>query len=104
MKFITILLSVYMTFLALMPCQDKDDKVASSYNTTISKTKACNEQAGQETCPPFCTCNCCSTARHISAQSVTTALIQELVNEYPAYKIPLVAQQSLDIWQPPQIA
>jgi hypothetical protein len=103
MKFITILLSVYMTILALMPCQDKDDEVSHSFNTTVSKNKACNDQAGQETCPPFCTCNCCSTARYIAAQPITTIVILELINDYPAYKIPVAQQQSLDIWQPPQI-
>jgi hypothetical protein len=104
MKYFAILLSVYMTFLALMPCQDKDDKVDFSNQTTVSKQKACNEQGGQESCPPFCTCNCCSTTRCIAVQSVTSEYIQEFVNDYPAYQIQVVQQQGLDIWQPPQIA
>ena len=103
MKFITILLSVYMTFLALMPCQDKDDKVSYSFDTTVSKNKACNDQAGREVCPPFCTCNCCSTASYIAAQPSTVSFNMEVVSDYPTYKIPVVQQQSLDIWQPPQI-
>jgi hypothetical protein len=93
-----------MTFLALMPCQDKEDQGTISFGTIISKSKACNEKAGQETCPPFCTCNCCSTVRYIAAQPATAPVIVELVTAYPDYKIPVVQQQCLDIWQPPQIA
>jgi hypothetical protein len=104
MKLVTLLLSAYMTFLALMPCQDKEGQGAISFDTTISKSNSCNDKAGQETCSPFCTCNCCSIARYIAAQPITTSVILELAIDYPAYKIPVIQQQSLDIWQPPQTA
>lgn len=93
-----------MTLLALMPCQDKDDKVTYSFDTTISKSKGCNDQQGQENCPPFCTCYCCSSVRYIESEPVNISFVQEIVRDYPAHKIPVVLQQALDIWQPPQIA
>jgi hypothetical protein len=103
MKYLAIIFSVYMTFLSLMPCQDKDDKLTNMVTTTISKDKAC-EQTGQEVCPPFCTCSCCSTARQLTSNPVLAVFTKAVVRIYPAYAIPAVQKQVIKIWQPPQIA
>ncbi|RKR83664.1 hypothetical protein BDD43_3878 [Mucilaginibacter gracilis] len=104
MKYVAILFSIYITLLALMPCQDKEDEVAFSFDTTISQTKTCGGHSQKEICPPFCTCNCCSTARYIASMPLTALFTKAVVVNYPAYPTPVVKQQILDIWQPPQIA
>lgn len=104
MKYLAIILSVYMTLLSLLPCQDSEDMMASVLHVTVQKSNSCNKQGSQETCPPFCTCSCCSTARHVSANLVIPVFVKTIIKVYPAYGIPAIQKQPIKIWQPPQIA
>jgi len=103
MKYVCIIFSIYFTLLALLPCQDKEDMIASITHTTIQKSHAPADERGQETCPPFCTCSCCSTARHLTATVTTGIFTKKLQSVYPAYGIPAIQEQPINIWQPPQI-
>ncbi|WP_352432940.1 hypothetical protein ABDD95_24070 [Mucilaginibacter sp. PAMB04274] len=94
-----------MTILAVLPCRDSDDfaDVARSY-PSIGKSHTANEKAGQETCPPFCTCACCSTVRTLTPQlSKTTIFIQPISRSYAEAPVPAVREQSISIWQPPRL-
>ena len=103
MKYIAILFSLYFSILAVLPCQDRNDMIASVIHRTIQKSHSANDERGQETCPPFCTCNCCSSARTLSATVTTKVYIKSITREYPNYSIPAVQEQPIKIWQPPQI-
>jgi hypothetical protein len=104
MKYLAILFSLYFSVLAIIPCQDKSDIAAKSASSTIHKSHSANEQNGQETCPPFCTCSCCSTDRNLTTNSITIVFFKVLDHQYPDGKILSVQEQPIAIWQPPQIA
>lgn len=104
MKYIALVFSLYFALLAILPCQDREDMIASVIHITIKNGNVCNDQKGQETCPPFCTCSCCSTARILTARvDFALEVKTSLSKTYPQYAVPAVREQALAIWQPPQI-
>ncbi|EHQ26091.1 DUF6660 family protein [Mucilaginibacter paludis] len=109
MKYLAIIISLYMTLLSLLPCQDSEDMMAgvtqvTVRQVTVRQNRECNQHESRESCPPFCTCACCSTVRHVSSPCVISLPIITLISVYPAYRIPAVLKQPIAIWQPPQIA
>jgi len=78
--------------------------IASVIQVTIQKSHSANDERDQETCPPFCTCSCCSTARHLTKTVTTSIFTKAITREYPDYGIPAVQKQPIKIWQPPQIS
>ncbi|AMR32500.1 hypothetical protein A0256_14230 [Mucilaginibacter sp. PAMC 26640] len=78
--------------------------IANATHVTVQRSSSCNKQGSQESCPPFCTCSCCSTARYVAANQVTTIFVKTLVPVYPDYSSLAVQEQPIKIWQPPQIA
>ncbi|EHQ27433.1 hypothetical protein BDD43_1143 [Mucilaginibacter gracilis] len=104
MKYFVLLLCVYMTILALMPCRDKEDKEPHSSITNLTKAKTCGSHANQESCPPFCTCNCCSSARYLRSNPLIVVFAEVSITDYPDYVIPAIQNQPIKIWQPPQIS
>ncbi|WP_394771894.1 DUF6660 family protein [Mucilaginibacter sp.] len=104
MKYVAFIFSIYFTLLALLPCQDREDMIASVMHTTVQKSHSPNNERGQETCPPFCTCSCCSTARILSSNVKVGGFIKPITRVYPDYAIPALRKQLIKIWQPPQIA
>ncbi|MDO3641494.1 DUF6660 family protein [Mucilaginibacter sp. L3T2-6] len=104
MKYLAIIFSLYFTVLAILPCQDREDMIASVMHVTFQKSHSPHDERGQETCPPFCTCSCCSTARLLTSSPILTFDTQAVVRTYQEYLTPAVQKQSVNIWQPPQIA
>jgi len=104
MKYLAFIFSLYFVLLVVLPCQDREDMIAGAIHVTFQKSHSTNDERGQETCPPFCTCSCCSTARLLTPNSVLTFNTQAIVSIYSEYLIPAIQEQSLNIWQPPQIA
>jgi hypothetical protein len=104
MKYVAFIFSLYFTLLALLPCQDREDMIASVMHVTIQKSHSSNDERGLETCPPFCTCSCCSTARHLTATFTVSVFTKSVARVYPDYAIPAVQEQPIKIWQPPQIS
>jgi len=105
MKSLAILFSVYMILLAVLPCRDSDDfSSALKANTSLSQGHSTDEKEGKETCTPFCTCACCSTVRTIHPQQpVTLVFVQPFTQVYGETLVPAVLEQSISVWQPPQI-
>ncbi|WP_407667016.1 DUF6660 family protein [Mucilaginibacter sabulilitoris] len=104
MRYIAFIFSVYFILLAVLPCQDREDMIANVMHVTIQKSHAPNDERGQETCPPFCTCSCCSTARHLTTKQNITVFSKTVTRDYPEFAIPAVQEQPINIWQPPQIS
>jgi hypothetical protein len=104
MRYLGFIFSLYFALLAMLPCQDREDMIANAMHVTIQQSHSANDERGQETCPPFCTCSCCSTARHLTQADTTRYFTQTITREYPEYGIPTVQEQPINIWQPPQIA
>jgi len=103
MKYLAFIFSLYFALLAVLPCQDEDDMIAGVMHVTIQKSHSAKDERGQETCPPFCTCSCCSTARLLTSNTVLIFNAQAIVRTYRKYVTPATQKQSLNIWQPPQI-
>ncbi|MBB3971266.1 DUF6660 family protein [Mucilaginibacter phyllosphaerae] len=103
MKYLAIVFSIYMTLLSLMPCQDKED-IASNFifSTSFHSSHSAKEHSGQEVCPPFCTCSCCSTARTLTSKPLTIVFFKIVESQYPDSKISALQDQPLSVWQPPQ--
>lgn len=103
MKSISILLFLYMTVLAILPCRDQED-FGTSPVTTVQSSHQDNEKHGAESCTPFCTCSCCSTFRQLAPQQIQiivfTAQVQK---DYAEATTPSLCEQALAIWQPPQL-
>jgi hypothetical protein len=104
MKYLALLFSLYFTLLALIPCQDKEDMTAGVVQLTIQKSHSAAGEKGQETCPPFCTCSCCSTAKNLTTNSIIIIFFKVLDHQYPDGRILSVQEQPMAVWQPPQIA
>ncbi|WP_410478924.1 DUF6660 family protein [Pedobacter frigiditerrae] len=105
MKYLAIIFCLYMTMLTLLPCQDREDftdgKVSKS---SVQKTAKGVEHYGQETCPPFCTCSCCSVSRDFIQSKADKVIVYHIEIPYGEYQMPAIAEQPLDIYQPPQIS
>lgn len=104
MRYLAFLFSIYFTLLAILPCQDREEIIANVTHVTIQQNHSANDEKGQETCPPFCTCSCCSTARHLTQADTPRYFTQTITREYSEYGILTVQEQPINVWQPPQIA
>ncbi len=105
MKYFTIIFSIYMTLLALSPCRDSEDFITiSKLVTADAKSHSADERAGMDTCNPFCTCTCCSTVRTLTShEPVVIIFHQELKQTFSEPKVPALLEESISIWQPPQL-
>lgn len=105
MKYFTIIFSIYMTLLALSPCRDSEDFSTISKRVTADlKSHSADKNTEKETCNPFCTCTCCSTVRTVTNyQPVVIVFQQELKQTFSEPQVPALLEQSISIWQPPQL-
>jgi hypothetical protein len=94
-----------MTVLTLMPCQDKEDYASSKAEvSSVQKQSKGIEHNDQEICPPFCTCSCCSVSRDFIQAKSYEIVVYKVQTRYSEYKTPAIAEQFIEIYQPPQIA
>jgi hypothetical protein len=96
-------LSIVFLLLSCLPCADKDETFSS---LKVSEYSSSKEHHDNDTCSPFCVCNCCGT------QSVTYNAIyifdfivvkKMVVNKIPEYQSIFASNFFGSIWQPPQI-
>lgn len=105
MKYLVIIFSLYMTVLTLMPCQDKEDISKSSEQThAVQKPSNGVEHHGQETCPPFCSCACCSVSKYFPLKKEQVEIVKTITISYLLYLMPAIADLPIEIYQPPKIA
>lgn len=104
MKYLAIIICLYMTVLTLLPCQDKDD-FASPNEQSVALEKPTKDAThiGQEICPPFCTCTCCSVSRDFVQAKAFDIVVYNVQTQYAEYKVPAISEQLIEIYQPPQI-
>ena len=105
MKILAILLNLYMAMLMLMPCQDTLDN-SSVAQVSISTTKDSNatNDCGQELCPPFCSCACCSIGKNLPISSLVQVSVKERSGVYTDAITSPLSKQPFAIWQPPKLA
>jgi len=94
-----------MTMLTLLPCQDNEDFEKSSTEvSSLKKSPKGTEHYNQETCPPFCTCACCSVSRHFPIAKDQAAIFSFTQKSYTTYRMPPISEQLIEIYQPPKVA
>lgn len=104
MKWLNILICLYMIILAIMPCQDRDDAGVIVNTVSVQQSHENDEKAGKEICTPFCTCSCCSTVRTLTPIVTIASTIESPVKKnYRQSLVPALSDQALSIFQPPQL-
>ncbi|WP_394346187.1 DUF6660 family protein [Pedobacter duraquae] len=103
MKYLALFISLYCTLLAFLPCQDRADMATEITHVIIQKSHANSERCNQETCPPFCNCSCCSSARQVSSKAALFVFTKAIASVYPVLITPGIQSQAISIWQPPQL-
>ncbi len=101
MKYIAVILSVYIMVLTAMPCDDMH--TADSNSTSFELSEQNHNQANDlDLCSPFCFCHCCQT---ISFPSFYDGLLSdvEVVTLNIPFKESRFSNPFSSIWQPPKI-
>jgi hypothetical protein len=107
MKWIAILLSLYLMALSNMPCADMEVDSAAHKTARFSSETSHSHDKDNDLCSPFCACNCCG-AQVLSYQisetiefPVAFSIISKVVSNY---NFVFTSNFYGSIWQPPQIA
>ncbi|MFC4389669.1 DUF6660 family protein [Flavobacterium quisquiliarum] len=107
MKWIAIIMSIYLMALSNMPCADMEVNSAMHKTAQFASEDNHSHDKDNDLCSPFCACNCCG-AQVLSYQTPANF---EFPAPYNLISIPLPTYQSVfisdfygSIWQPPQIA
>ena len=101
MKYVTILFSLYLITLALLPCSDVPElKPSYSFQNNYSNSDHCIEEG----CAPFCSCSCCAVGKYIDLQATLKLSSPIIQVTYVIRSNTATKQQPVDVWQPPKIA
>lgn len=107
MKWIAIIMSIYLMALSNMPCADMEVNSAMHKTAQFSSEENHSHDKDNDLCSPFCTCNCCS----VQILSYQTPIIFEFPKVCDLISIALPSYNSVfasnfyrSIWQPPQLA
>ncbi len=101
MKYIAVILSVYVMVLTAMPCADVHAADTNSASLELLVQNQ-NHTNNVDLCSPFCFCHCCQT---LSFPTFYVSLISHI--EMVTLKIPFKESRFSypfsSIWQPPKI-
>lgn len=90
-----------------MPCTDGDATFENKTARILNHSNPDSIQHHEDTCSPFCSCNCCNTSAFykISQKFVNTIQIVSItpINK-TEYTSALFSNFHNSIWQPPQIS
>ena len=102
---IRLLFTLYIAFLAVLPCSDKKLSIDENAGSFITASSYDHNDGEIHMCTPFCTCSCCSThIRLISSFVVTiTDPLHNTLLSTPYTERPSV-NNSQSIWQPPKLS
>ena len=107
MKWLNFLLSIYITALSCLPCTDVKTNIET--NSTIELTSNennHNHSHEEDTCPPFCECNCCG-AQVLNYTPLLTfefpIVFKSIKQKESFYTSNLSSNFFGSIWQPPQL-
>ncbi len=102
-KCITALFALFLLVLAMVPCTDTHSGPVSDDELSMHVSNQDEHNHGDESCSPFCTCQCCSV--HVTFSELPSPLVFRLAMEdvvHPqAIGTPL--QANVPVWQPPKV-
>ena len=103
MKRLLLLLPFYLLFLSCMPCADSKEENGGNL-TAVSGAAAGGHEKQDETCSPFCSCNCCGQRVSNNQLLIPSTILPVIIPKQHTIVKPFFLQNvSYDIWQPPQL-
>lgn len=104
MKWLYIILSIYITVLSCIPCSDENECNVTTSNITIIDNHQEHEHEA-EMCSPFCICNCCgcSGITLIQSHSIDYKITVDIVTVSNMYVPAFIDNYTGSVWQPPKI-
>ncbi|XBA03249.1 DUF6660 family protein [Fibrella sp. ES10-3-2-2] len=108
-KWLTLLLSMYLLGLSLWPCSDEPllPNEQMEQAMVMSATGAERSQHEHDTCTPFCTCTCCavtiSVVPHFHYSLLASIDLVPIAVASFAYASAYPLDPITAIWQPPQL-
>lgn len=100
MKYIAVILSVYVMVLTAIPCNDVH---AGTNSATLELSEQSqNHTSDVDLCSPFCFCHCCQTLSFPSFFSISFINMVEITLDIK-FKEPAFSSPVASIWQPPKI-
>ncbi|MBI5538644.1 MAG: hypothetical protein HY951_01185 [Bacteroidia bacterium] len=102
LKFLTIILSIYIVGLTLIPCVD-NHRSNDIQLTHLCKQTNDSHSSDVDLCSPFCTCSCCGSSISFVYQIFFKPIsVKPSALEY-FFRVPFLSEFSLSFWQPPKI-
>jgi hypothetical protein len=90
--------------LGILPCQDKADVLSVQQHTTEIQYKASDtNHIDEDTCPPFCSCACCSVAQFFPIERTAVLVTSVLQKPFTGFHLLDLKSQPTNIWQPPKL-
>lgn len=107
MRFLTIIFSIYILTLSVVPCSDM---INECYNKKAKIEHSQNHNHNQDkddNCTPFCNCTCCVSGITVFTLNQIVAEIQDnfvLTPETLSYNSTFTSSFYRNIWQPPKLS
>jgi len=106
-KWLNIILSIYLVALASMPCADmNENSAAHDAIAHESNHGGHSHDKDNDLCSPFCACNCCGVQimSYFPTISYDFPLVSAVIKtKEPFYRSVFASDFFGSIWQPPQI-
>lgn len=103
MKFVAIILSIFIVYLVSVPCVDEIDHASKSViEHSTPQGSPCNHN-DHDACTPFCVCSCCGVVVVISLvhfDSLPYMMLQAVIN---SIQKELFSNFFQSFWQPPKL-
>ena len=102
MRYIAVILSLYVLILTVIPCVDHHDGCDGAKTEQLSSAGGCHH-GDIDQCSPFCTCNCCSSPKIQQEIHIDFTSWQFKLSCPAVYTVLKVTAPVTPIWQPPRI-
>ncbi|WP_114790605.1 DUF6660 family protein [Niabella yanshanensis] len=108
MKLFTLVFSLYLMVVSLLPCSDaRNECNSSSGQSQVEQASNHNHQNDHnDICSPFCACTCCNIIAGFALQPIKAIDLKPGLTgtlQYPVHSTFFISAYFGNIWQPPKI-
>jgi hypothetical protein len=101
MRYLIVIFCIYLCGLSAIPCTDGD---SHEHHAKTESGTSSDPHDHEDTCPPFCSCNCCGVTVAFLTFEVFTINKPIIANPtIPVFDQTAVSLFNHSIWQPPKI-
>ena len=104
MKWLALILSLYIFSLSSIPCVDEGNHVCANYSAQSADQHSTNDNNQPGTCSPFCVCACCNVSVVISNYYCTNNPFRLMSISYVPLYEHITSNYHVAIWQPPKVS